>query len=101
MPNPDRGAITAFPIHALLASRWSPRAFSDRAIPTDVLGSLFEAARWAPSSRNLQPWHFVIAARHRDPEGFARILGTLMEGNQIWAQHALTPPYRRDTAETR
>lgn len=88
MPIPDKRAITSFPIHDLLASRWSPRAFADLAIPSDVLGSLFEAARWAPSSRNLQPWHFVIAERHRDAEGFARILGTLMEGNQIWAQHA-------------
>jgi len=88
VPIPDKRAITAFPIHELLASRWSPRAFADRAIPPDVLGSLFEAARWAPSSRNLQPWHFVVAERHRDSEGFARILGTLMEGNQIWAQHA-------------
>lgn len=88
MAYPDKRADTAFPIHDLLATRWSPRAFADRAIPADVLGSLFEAARWAPSSRNLQPWHFVIAARHRDPAGFARILGTLMEGNQIWAQHA-------------
>jgi nitroreductase len=88
VPDIDKCADTTFPIHDLLAGRWSPRAFADRAIPPDVLGSLLEAARWAPSSRNLQPWRFVIAERHRDAEGFARILSTLMEGNQIWAQHA-------------
>jgi nitroreductase len=84
----DKRAETTFPIHDILAERWSPRAFADRAIPPDILGSLLEAARWAPSSRNLQPWRFVIAERHRNAEGFARILGTLMEGNQLWAQHA-------------
>lgn len=81
-------AETDYPIHELLAQRWSPRAFADRPIPAKTLGSLFEAARWSPSSRNEQPWRFVVAARHDDPDGFARILGTLMEGNQSWAQHA-------------
>ena len=88
MPDIDKRADTTFPIHNLLAGRWSPRAFADRAIPPDVLGSLLEAARWAPSSRNLQPWRFVIAERHRDADGFARILNTLMQANQVWAQHA-------------
>lgn len=81
-------ADTTFPIHDMLAKRWSPRAFADRAIPVETLGSLLEAARWSASSRNEQPWRFVIAERHSNPDGFARILGTLMEGNQVWAQHA-------------
>ena len=81
-------AVTTYPINDLLASRWSPRAFADRAIPTDVLGSLFEAARWAPSSRNLQPWRFVIAARHHDVDGFARILSTLVGANKSWGKNA-------------
>ena len=88
MPEIDKRADTTHPIHDLLARRWSPRAFADRAIPPDVLGSLFEAARWAPSSRNLQPWRFVIAERHRDAEGFSRLFGLLMKMNQQWAQHA-------------
>ena len=88
MPKSDRSAVTTYPINDLLANRWSPRAFADRAIPTDVLGSLFEAARWAPSSRNLQPWHFVIAARHHDADGFARLLSTLMGANKSWGKNA-------------
>jgi nitroreductase len=88
VPEIDKRADTTYPIHDLLSNRWSPRAFADRPIPPEVLGSLFEAARWAPSSRNLQPWHFIIASRHRDADGFARILSTLMEMNQAWAQHA-------------
>lgn len=84
----DKRAVTDFPIHDLLAQRWSPRAFADKAVPKELLGSLLEAARWAPSSRNLQPWKFVIADRHRNPDGFARILATLMEGNRTWAQNA-------------
>lgn len=88
MPDIDKRAETTYPIDDILASRWSPRAFADRAIPPDVLGSLFEAARWAPSSRNLQPWRFVIAARHRDNDGFARILSTLVGANKSWAKNA-------------
>lgn len=88
MPETDKHAVTTYPIHDLLSSRWSPRAFADRPIPSEVLGSLFEAARWAPSSRNLQPWHFVFAARHQDQDGFARILSTLVGANRSWGQHA-------------
>ncbi|MCZ0941360.1 MAG: nitroreductase family protein [Caldilineaceae bacterium] len=88
MPNTDKRAETTYPINDLLANRWSPRAFADRAIPPEVLGSLFEAARWAPSSRNLQPWRFVIADRHRDSDGFARILSTLMGANKSWGKNA-------------
>ena len=84
----EKRADTTFPIHNLLSERWSPRSFADRSIPPDTLGSLLEAARWSPSSRNQQPWRFVIAERHSNADGFARILSTLMEGNQLWAQHA-------------
>ena len=88
MSDLDKRAETSYPINDLLANRWSPRAFADRPIPPDVLGSLFEAARWAPSSRNLQPWHFVYAARHHDPDGFARILSTLIGANKSWGKNA-------------
>ena len=88
MPETNKRADTTYPIHDLLSSRWSPRAFADRPILPEVLGSLFEAARWAPSSRNLQPWHFVVAERHRDADGFARILSTLIGMNKKWGQHA-------------
>jgi nitroreductase len=49
--------------------------------------SLFEAARWAPSSYNEQPWSYIVATKD-SPEEFKRLLGCLVEGNQEWAQHA-------------
>lgn len=81
-------ADTDHPIHDLIRERWSPRAFDDRRVERAQLLSLFEAARWAPSSGNEQPWHFVVAERHADPESFERLIGSLNESNQIWARLA-------------
>lgn len=75
------------PIHELIRHRWSPRAFSDKLIPAEVLRSLFEAARWAPSSNNEQPWAFLVATRD-DQENFDKALSTLVEFNAGWARHA-------------
>jgi len=75
------------PIHQLIRDRWSPRAFADQAIPDDVLRSLFEAARWAPSSNNEQPWAYIVA-RKDDKANFDKILGTLVEFNANWARNA-------------
>jgi nitroreductase len=75
------------PIHDLLQHRWSPRAFSEKPVPAEVLRSLFEAARWAPSSNNEQPWAFLVTTRD-DHEHHARMLSTLVEFNQTWAKHA-------------
>ena len=80
-------APTQYPVHPLIARRWSPRAFDpDRPVDSQALGSLFEAARWAPSSRNEQPWRFIVGANfdatHR------RILGVLSQNNQRWARLA-------------
>lgn len=83
----DKPAPVQYPIHDLLARRWSPRAFSDRPVPPDLLRSLWEAARWAPSSANTQPWSFLVATRD-DPLEFGRLLECLTEGNQVWAKHA-------------
>jgi nitroreductase len=82
-----KSAPTDVPIHQLLRNRWSPRAFADKSVPPDVLRSLFEAARWAPSSNNEQPWAYLVATKD-DPENFAKMLGTLVEFNQSWAKHA-------------
>lgn len=76
-----------FPIHELIARRWSPYAFSDRPVPREDLCSLFEAASWAPSSYNEQPWRYIIATQD-DPAEFDRLLGCLVEGNQLWAKAA-------------
>ena len=83
----EKPADTQHPIHDLLARRWSPRAFADRLVTPDVLRSLREAARWAPSSANQQPWNFLVATRD-DQQEFGRMLGCLVEGNQIWAKQA-------------
>jgi nitroreductase len=83
----DKPAPAVHTIHEHIQKRWSPRAFSEKPVPADVLRSLFEAARWAPSSNNEQPWAFLVATRE-DHEAHARMLSTLVEFNQTWARHA-------------
>ena len=83
----EKRAETQYPIHDLLRRRWSPRAFSDRRVEPDKLRSLWEAARWAPSSYNEQPWSFIVATKEDEAE-YARLLSCLVEGNILWAQHA-------------
>jgi len=74
---------------ALIRERWSPRAFdSARPVPADEIRRLFEAARWAPSSRNEQPWRFVVADRGRSPGAYDALFGTLEAFNQSWARAA-------------
>src|SRR5438874_10538077 len=80
-------ATADHPIHELIARRWSPYAFSDRPVSDDDLRSLFEAARWAASSYNEQPWRYIVGTKG-DPEGFERLLSCLVEGNQGWAKAA-------------
>lgn len=89
MKNP---APTEYPINELLRDRWSPRAFADKAIPPADLRSLFEAARWAPSSSNEQPWAFIVATRD-DQENFDKALLPLVEFNANWAKHAFVLGY--------
>jgi nitroreductase len=83
----EKPAQTDAPIHELLARRWSPRAFDERPIEPEKLTSLFEAARWAPSSNNEQPWRFLVATREQEPE-YDRLLACLLEGNRKWAYRA-------------
>lgn len=83
----EKPAQTQFPIHELLQRRWSPRAFSERMVESDTLRSLFEAARWAPSSNNEQPWHFIVGTRD-EPAGYDRLFSCLKEGNKKWAFRA-------------
>jgi nitroreductase len=84
MKNP---APTEVPVHEIVRERWSPRAFSERAVAPDTLRSLFEAARWAPSSSNLQPWAYIVGTKD-DKEDFEKVLSTLVEFNQGWAKNA-------------
>jgi len=83
----EKPAQTDYPILEILKRRWSPRSFSDRRIEREKLLSLFEAARWAPSSFNEQPWCFVLATKEK-PEEHARLLSCLAEKNQQWARGA-------------
>ena len=76
-----------FSLAPALENRWSPRAFSrTEVLDSTVLGSAFEAARWAPSSGNSQPWSFVVG--FRGDERFGKIVASLASGNQVWAEHA-------------
>jgi len=69
-----------------LLTRWSPRAFTDRDISAAELRKIFEAARWAPSSYNEQPWRFITGLRGTETK--KKIFDTLMPFNQMWATHA-------------
>jgi nitroreductase len=80
-------AATDHPILQLLAERWSPYSFEDRPVSESDLRSLFEAARWAASSYNEQPWNYLVATRE-DPVEFERLLSCLVESNQSWAKAA-------------
>ncbi len=83
----DKPATTDYPVHELIRARWSPRAFADKPIAPEVLRSLFEAARWAPSSANEQPWSFIVATKD-DTATHAKLLSTLAESNRVWAKDA-------------
>lgn len=83
----EKKASTDYPIHELLAERWSPYAFQDRPVSEADLCSLFEAARWSASSYNEQPWNYLIATKDNSDQ-FQQLLSCLVEGNQIWAKDA-------------
>jgi len=83
----EKPATSDHPIHEIIARRWSPRAFDARPVSPAALRSLFEAARWASSSFNEQPWRFLVA-RREEPEEFDRALSCLVEFNRGWARRA-------------
>jgi nitroreductase len=74
------------PVDPIFPNRWSPRAMSGAHIARETLLTLFEAARWAPSSNNNQPWRFIYALRAT--EDWPRFLDLLVPGNQLWAKQA-------------
>jgi len=78
---------TDYPVHEFIAGRWSPYAFDEKSVEKEDLLSLFEAARWAPSSYNEQPWHYIVATKD-NAEEFERLVSCLVEGNQAWAKSA-------------
>jgi len=80
-------AETQVPIHDLIGQRWSQRAFSDAPVEREKLLGLFEAARWAASSSNEQPWAFLVATREH-PKNHEELPGVLVEFNRAWASRA-------------
>ncbi len=83
----EKIAETQVPIHELISRRWSPRAFSNWPVEPEKLLILFEAARWAASASNEQPWAFLVASQ-QDPKNFEDMVGVLVEFNQTWANKA-------------
>ena len=83
----DNKAVTDYPIFDLIAERWSPRALSSKAIPADTLRSILEAARWAPSCFNVQPWSYILATQE-NPEEHRRMAECLVPANRLWAEKA-------------
>lgn len=75
-----------FEIDENIANRWSGRAYADKPVGKDVLMTLFEAARWAPSAFNEQPWQFYVGVKGDNQ--YKAIFDTLGEFNQNWAKHA-------------
>ncbi|MEM9021738.1 MAG: nitroreductase family protein [Planctomycetota bacterium] len=83
----NKPAETDYPVLDEIKLRWSPRAFADRAVEPAKLASLFEAARWAASAFNEQPWRFIVATKDA-PAEYDKALGCLVEANQAWAKSA-------------
>ncbi len=78
---------TDYPVEALFRHRWSPYRFEPRGVETEKLLRCLEAARWAASSYNEQPWSWIIA-RREETEAFETMIGCLAEPNQGWARNA-------------
>lgn len=83
----QKPADTDYPIHDLLANRWSPRAFKSDPIAPETLRSLFEAVRWSASCFNGQPWRFIVA-RQEDSAEFEKMVNCLGTSAQRWAPNA-------------
>ena len=83
----DNPALTTYPVIPVIANRWSPRSFdAERLLDAQTVGSLFEAARWAPSSGNEQPWRYIVGLNF--DEAHRAVLDCLAEGNRLWATNA-------------
>jgi nitroreductase len=80
-------ATTKYEVIELIKNRWSPRSFSNEPIPEEKLLSMFEAASWAASSRNEQPWRFIYGKKG-EGQNYDKIFNSLVEWNQKWAKTA-------------
>jgi nitroreductase len=82
-----KAASSNRPLLEAIRHRWSPRAFDTRSVEREKLLTILEAARWAASANNLQPWRFIIALRENESE-FHAMLSVISEHNQSWAKNA-------------
>jgi nitroreductase len=83
----EKVADTVPGVHDLIRNRWSPRSFSSREVSNEDLRTILEAARWAASSSNEQPWRFFVA-RKSDRDAYQKLFNLLVPGNQAWAHTA-------------
>lgn len=81
----QKPAETSVPVHDIIGNRWSPRAFDSRPIEREKLKALFEAARWAASSYNAQPWYYIVGTKD-DAANYKKVLDCFVEFNQGWAK---------------
>ncbi len=86
MPNAGKTRKAEYPINSLFLKRWSPRAMSGEALSEQDLMTLFEAARWAPSTYNEQEWRFLYARNGQ--KHWNDFFGLLMQANQVWCNKA-------------
>ncbi len=84
---PKKPAETSVPLNELIRNRWSPRAYSDRMVSREDLIAVLEAARWAASCQNMQPWRYIVATKD-DTAEHQRMVACLKPGNQEWAPTA-------------
>ncbi|MCX7067136.1 MAG: nitroreductase family protein [Methylococcales bacterium] len=85
----SKPAITSVKIHDIIQNRWSPRAFAaDKAVSHEDLLALLEAARWAASCFNDQPWRFVVCDKNTDAVSWQNAYASIVERNQLWAKNA-------------
>ena len=85
----NKPAQTTVPLHPLLQNRWSPRAFNaDKPVREEDLVAIMEAARWAPSCFNDQPWRFIVCHKSTQPAAWDKALSAIVPKNQLWAQQA-------------
>ena len=85
----DKPVNNSTPIHDIIRNRWSPKSFdAEKSVDQATLTVLLEAARWAPSCFNDQPWRFIVCDRNTDATAWEKLWGSLGEKNQLWAKNA-------------
>ena len=105
----NKPAVTGSPIHDLLATRWSPRAFDvTKSVSREQVLALVEAARWAPSCFGDEPWRLIVWDRQKDARSWQKAFDCLAEGNQVWVKNtsllilvAADPQFRHNGKDNR